>query len=118
MRADPRGAVGASGRRLRLLVASARSAGTRATTADAIRFALERLAPSERRHTLLVTSAIYAPFQFFRGAPLLLADGAHSVELVGTDTARSSDPLRLAQRLAQETHAAIEAATNLLAAKL
>jgi hypothetical protein len=106
--------VGAHGRPVRLLVAPPGTAGRRATTADGIRFALRRLAPDERRHLLVVTSAIYAPFQFFRVAPLLLANGAESVELVGTNTAASGDHLRLAQRLAQETHAAIHAATDLL----
>jgi hypothetical protein len=107
--------VGADGQPVRLLVAPPGTGGRRATTADGIRFALGRLAPDERRHALLVTSAIYAPFQFFRVAPLLLANGVELAELVGTDTAATGDAMRLAQRLAQETHAAIHAATDLLA---
>jgi hypothetical protein len=109
------GYVGDAERRVRLLVAPPGPAGRRATTADGIRFALGRLTPCERRHVLLVTSAIYTPFQFFRVAPLLLMNGAKGVELVGTDTSASGDSGRLAQRLAQETHAAIHAAADLLA---
>jgi hypothetical protein len=97
-------------RRVRLLVAPGAAPNTRATTADGIRYFLEHVVvPS----VLLVTSAIYAPYQFFAVAPLLLDGGCSRVELVGTPTATDGDQPSLAQRVAQEIHAALTAAAAL-----
>lgn len=123
---DERGAIGASAwqdrvlrapdaRIVRLLVAPPRAGRKRAGTADGIAFALERLSRDERRDILLVTSSIYAPYQFFVAAPMLVGAGVRSVELIGTPTATDGPRELLAQRVAQEIHAAIEAAASLLA---
>jgi hypothetical protein len=106
----------ADGGRLRLLVAGSATSARRPTTVDAVRFALARTAVSDREHVLILSSAIYTPFQFFRVAPLLLAEGTRYVELVGTPTDATVDRRHLAQRIAQETHAAIHAAADLLRA--
>jgi hypothetical protein len=63
---------------------------------------------------LLITSAIYAPYQFFTSAPLLLARGVGWVELVGTPTATDRAGQLLAQRLGQEIHSAIAGAVELV----
>jgi hypothetical protein len=63
---------------------------------------------------LLLSSAIYTPFQFFRIAPELLSAETLRVEFVGIPTDKGVDRRTLAQRLAQETHATIHAATDLL----
>ena len=104
----------AAGRKLRLLVAPSSSAHRRANTADSLTFLLERMPPAQRRHTLIITSAIYAPYQFFVGAPIVSSDGAEHVELVGTPTGTDGDTILLAQRIAQEIHSAVNAATTLL----
>ncbi len=104
------------GRAAKVLVAGPPAGSMRASTVDAVRFALDRIAVGEREHVLVLSSAIYAPFQFFRVAPLLLSRGTRYVELVGTPTAATADRRRLAQRIAQETHAAIHAAADILRA--
>jgi len=104
--------TGSDGVNLRLVVAPG-PPGTRATTTDAIDFYLGRSALRTRESTLVVTSAIYAPYQFFATAPRLLADGATTVELVGTPTAKD-DVATLAQRVGQEIHAAVDAASWLI----
>lgn len=104
----------AAGGRLRMLVAPSRSSHRRANTADTLTFLLQRVPMAERRHTLIITNAIYAPYQFFAAAPIVLSDGAQRVELLGTPTATTSDTNLLAQRIAQEIHAALNAATALL----
>jgi hypothetical protein len=104
--------TGSDGVNLRLVVAPG-SPGTRATTADAIDFYLGRSAVQSRESTLVVTSAIYAPYQFFATAPRLLADAATTAELVGTPTAQD-DVATLAQRVGQEIHAAVDAASRLI----
>ncbi|HEX8104883.1 MAG TPA: hypothetical protein VF533_19845 [Solirubrobacteraceae bacterium] len=106
----------AEGHRLRLLVAPAPDPERRAGTADAVRFFLSRTSVERRSSVLVLTSAIYAPYQFFTAAPLLLKGGVRDVELIGTPTADEGAPNLLAQRLGQEMHAAIEAASRLVAA--
>jgi hypothetical protein len=103
-----------AGPRARLLVAPSARPERRASTADAIRFFGSRVAENDRRSTLIITSAIYAPYQFFSAAPLLLATNVRRAELVGTPTSCEGDSTLLAQRLAQEIHAAISAAQALL----
>lgn len=103
----------AAGRNLRLLVAPSSSTHRRANTSDGLTFLLERIPPTQRRNILIITSAIYAPYQFFMGAPIVLSDGAEHVELVGTPTGTDGDANLLAQRIAQEVHAAVNAATTL-----
>ncbi|MGH3867486.1 MAG: hypothetical protein ACRDQ4_15365 [Pseudonocardiaceae bacterium] len=104
----------AVGRNLRVLVAPSRSAHRRANTSDGLAFLLDRIPLVRRRHVLIITSAIYAPYQFFAGAPVVLSDGAEHVELVGTPTATNGDVNLLAQRIAQEIHAAVNAAATIL----
>jgi hypothetical protein len=99
------------GMRVQLLVTPRSATGGRATTTDGIRFFLDHANASS---TLLLTSAIYAPYQFFAVAPLLLDGGVRHVELIGTPTATDGDRNRLAQRIAQELHAALSAALPLL----
>lgn len=106
----------AEGRNLRLLVAPSSSADRRANTSDGLTFLLERIPPTQRCHMLIITSTIYAPYQFFTGAPIVLSAGAEHVELVGTPTGTDGDTNLLAQRIAQEIHAAVNAATTLLQA--
>ena len=105
-----------AGPAVRLLVAPSPRPEHRASTADAIRFFARRIAADDRRTVLVVTSAIYAPYQFFSAAPLVLAADARHAELVGTPTTRDGDTRLLAQRLGQETHAAISAVQALLPA--
>ncbi|MGH3687033.1 MAG: hypothetical protein ACRDRU_01615 [Pseudonocardiaceae bacterium] len=57
---------------------------------------------------------LYAPYQFFAGAPVVLSDGAEYVELVGTPTGIDGDINLLTQRIAQEIHAAMNAAITIL----
>jgi hypothetical protein len=105
--------ISPNGDKLRLTVAPSSTAQRRATTGDAVRFYLTRTPKDRRASLLIITSSIYAPYQFFTVAPLLLDAGAEHVELVGTPTAQD-DPKLLAQRIGQEIHAAIEAAGRLL----
>jgi hypothetical protein len=105
--------VGLDGDKLRLTVAPSPTAQSRATTSDAVCFYLTRTPKDRRASILIITSSIYAPYQFFTVAPLLLDAGVAHAELVGTPTAQD-DSKRLAQRVAQEIHAAIEAASRLL----
>lgn len=100
---------------VRVLVAPSSDPKRRSSTGDAVGFFAERIPLAARRQVLLITSAIYAPYQFFSASPLLLASGVHHVELVGTSTSRDGQSVLLAQRLGQETHAAIKAACALLA---
>jgi hypothetical protein len=100
--------------KVRVLVAPPQEGRARANTADVLSFLQGRLSSADYPHLLLVTGAIYAPYQFFVAAPFLLAAGIQYVELIGTATAVGKDRDLLAQRLAQETHAAIHAAVSLL----
>ncbi|MGH3754990.1 MAG: hypothetical protein ACRDRP_20290 [Pseudonocardiaceae bacterium] len=104
----------AIGTNLRVLAAPSSSAHRRANTSDGMAFLLDRIPLVQRRHVLIITSAIYAPYQFFVGAPVVLSDGAEHVELVGTPTATDGDANLLAQRIAQEVHSAVNAATTIL----
>lgn len=101
-------------RNLRMLVAPSHSAHSRANTSDGLLFLLERIPLAKRRHMLIITNAIYAPYQFFVGAPIISSGGAEHVELVGTPTSTDGDTNLLAQRIAQEIHAAVNAVTTLL----
>lgn len=98
---------------VRMLVAPSRD-GRRPTTPMQLRFLRAQMAMSDRRTVLLVTSSIYAPYQFFSGAAEVLADGAEHAELIGTETSTTGDRGLLGQRLAQEIHAGIDAAVKLL----
>lgn len=104
----------ATGGNLRVLVAPSCSAHRRANTSDGLTFLLKRIPLVRRRHVLIITSAIYAPYQFFAGAPVILSDGAEHVELVGAPTGTDGDANLLAQRIAQEIHAAVNAAAAIL----
>ena len=73
----------ARGTNIRVLVAPSSSAHRRANTSDSLTFLLDRVPLVRRRHVLIITSAIYAPYQSFAGAPVVLSDGADHVELVG-----------------------------------
>jgi len=101
------------GRKLRLLVAPSDPAGRRANTSESLAYLVGRVPADERRTLLLVTSAIYAPYQYFASAPLLLAANTGYLELVGTPTSTNGDRQLLAQRIAQEIYSAISAALNL-----
>jgi hypothetical protein len=103
---------GQHGTQVRLIVAPG-VAGRRPTTADAVDFYLSRRPDQARGSILIVTSAIYAPYQFFVIAPQLLTGGASTVELVGTTTTLDAPRALIAQRVGQEIHAAVEAAAQL-----
>jgi hypothetical protein len=105
--------TGAAGEHIRLTVAPSAGA-SRPTTRSQLRYVRERIPVHMRDTTLLVTNSIYAPYQFFAGAPELLTDGASHVELIGTPTNAGSDTGLLAQRLLQEIHAALDTALSLL----
>jgi hypothetical protein len=102
-------------RAVRLLVAPSSIPQRRATSADAIAFFAEHIGNSPLTSGLVITSAIYAPYQYFVTAPRLLRGGLEHVELIGTATATDGQRDLLAQRLGQEIHAAILAATAALA---
>jgi hypothetical protein len=83
-----------------------------------MRFFLRRVEGGGGRRLLLLTSAIYAPYQFFAVVPLLLGGSPRHVELVGTRTATENvDRAVLAQRVAQEIHAAVSAAASVTAGR-
>lgn len=67
----------------------------------------------QRRHVIIIANVIYAPYQFFAGAPIVLSDGAEHVVL-GCPTGTDDDTNLLAQRITQEVHAAVNAATAIL----
>lgn len=98
---------------LRLMAAPASDPARRANTADAIAFLARRIPADQRRRVLVVTSAIYVPYQFVVVAPDLLANGSSYVEMIGTPTATDRDPILTAQRIGQEIHAAVTAAARL-----
>lgn len=97
---------------VRLVVAPAPKVG-RSTTRSQLRFLRQRVDVPMRRSVLLVTNAIYVPYQFFAGAGELLHDDGR-VEVIGTPTETEGDLVRLVQRVAQEIHAALEAAVELV----
>ena len=87
--------------------------GRRATTRDQIVDLASDFATTPSS-ALVVTSAIYAPYQFFATAPVAISLCANYWELVGTSTATRGDERKLAQRFAQEIHATIDAVTLVL----
>lgn len=98
---------------LRLLAAPTSDPARRANTADAVMFLAQRIPAGQRRRLLVITSAIYVPYQFLVVAPGLLANGPSYVEMIGTPTATDGDPNLTAQRIGQEIHAAVSAAARL-----
>jgi hypothetical protein len=100
-----------TGMHVRLLVAPS-IRGRRPTTSQQLLYLGRRIPRANRRSILLVTSAIYAPYQFFVGAPPVLAEGTDHAELIGTPTGMYGDMRRIAQRIGQEVHAAIDAASR------
>jgi len=52
--------------------------GRRATTPQQLCFLRARMPLATRRAVLMVTSSIYVPYQFFSGAPEVVADGAET----------------------------------------
>ncbi len=92
---------------IRTMIARSSRPGARADTSDAIREFTRRVPGAERQQVLVVTSAIYVPYQFFAIIPPLLGNGSGYAELVGTPTATDGQPTVLAQRIGQEIHAAI-----------
>jgi hypothetical protein len=100
------------GKQISLLVAG--GLDQRVNTADQIKFLCQRRPPALRRSILLITNAIYAPYQFFTAAPLMLQSGTSRIELIGTDTSTADPNPRLYQRLAQEIHSGIGAALSIL----
>lgn len=102
-----------AGREIRILVAPSRDPKRRADTRDAVDYLINRIPIARRRRVLIITSAIYAPYQFFVVAPRLLTTGTQHAELVGTPTQTTGDKALLAQRIAQEIHSAIHATYHL-----
>jgi len=102
-----------AGRRIRILAAPSRDRNRRANTADAVDYLTRRIPAARRQRVLVVTSAIYAPYQFFTVSPPLLAAGTRHAELVGTPTQAAGGEALLAQRFAQEIHSAIQATARL-----
>ena len=100
------------GRAVRLLVAP--SVSSRANTSEAVAFFLQRHSDSIPETVLVVTSAIYVPYQFFAVAGSLVEGGIGRVEFVGTPTSALGDRVVLAQRTAQEIHGAVDSAALLL----
>ncbi|HXP18714.1 MAG TPA: hypothetical protein VN840_03600 [Streptosporangiaceae bacterium] len=107
-------AEGANGEvSLRLMAAPTTDPSRRANTADALDFLAQRIPVEHRRRSLVITSAIYVPYQFLTAAPRLLGREPAHVEVIGTPTATDDRHGLLAQRIGQEIHAAVLAATRL-----
>ncbi|HVB41480.1 MAG TPA: hypothetical protein VNF47_02085 [Streptosporangiaceae bacterium] len=104
--AVPRGPGGTG---IQVMIAKPSRPGRRADTSDAITELIRRLRPAARSHVLVITSAIYIPYQFLVIAPALLTAGSRYAEITGTPTATDGQLTILAQRLAQEIHATISA---------
>jgi hypothetical protein len=98
---------------LRLMAAPTTDPSRRANTADAFAFFAQRIPAEQRRRVLVITSAIYVPYQFLIAAPGLLDDGSSHVEVIGTPTAVDDHQNLLAQRIGQEIHAVVIAAAPL-----
>ncbi len=98
---------------LRLMSAPTSDPSRRANTADAFAFLARRIPAEQRRRVLVITSAIYVPYQFLTAAPHLLGNGSSHVEVIGTPTAVNGRRGLLAQRIGQEIHAAVTAAARL-----
>jgi hypothetical protein len=112
---DERCFTSSDGRQVRILIAAPGDGGRRPNTAEELEFFSQRIDPAHRQSVLLVTNAIYAPYQFFSAAPVLLNTGSTRVELIGTETAVDDASSRTYQRLAQEIHSGIVAASPLAA---
>jgi hypothetical protein len=84
--------------------APSRRPGRRADTLDAVLFARAELGSADAR-TLVITSAVYAPYTFFLLAPH--ATPQSQIEIVGTPTARSDQLALQAQRFAQEVNSTL-----------
>lgn len=110
---DERRFTSSDGREVRILIAASGDGGRRPNTVDQLEFFCERVDPAHRQSVLLVTNAIYAPYQFFSAAPVLLTTGSTRVELIGTETAIDNVSSRTYQRLAQEIHSGIVSASPL-----
>lgn len=102
-----------SGHILRIMVAPRDESDRRPGTARQLDFLCRRRPVNERESVLLVTNSIYAPYQFFAGAAVLLDHGCRRVELIGTPTDIDQTSERGYQRLAQEVHSAILSAVAL-----
>jgi hypothetical protein len=103
--------------KVRILIAPRDSQGRRPTTAEQVGFFCHRTPSADRRSVLLITNSIYAPYQFFAGAAVLLRNGSQRVELIGTNTAVDTTKGLIYQRIAQEIHSAILAATDIVKAR-
>jgi hypothetical protein len=102
-----------SGHVLRIMVAPRDESDRRPSTARQLDFLCRRRPADERESVLLITNSIYAPYQFFAGAAVLLDEGCRRVELIGTPTDIDEDSEHGYQRLAQEIHSAILTAAAL-----
>jgi hypothetical protein len=103
--------------KVRILIAPRDNQGRRPTTAQQLGFFCRRTPATDRNSVLLITNAIYAPYQFFAGATVLLKNGSRRVELIGTDTTVDTTGDLIYQRIAQEIHSAILAATDVIVAR-
>jgi hypothetical protein len=101
----------ALGHVVRILVPPRDESNRRPSTAGQLDFLCRRRPADERASVLLVTNSIYAPYQFFAGAAVLLDAGCRRVELIGTETDVDESGEHGYQRLAQEIHSALLAAT-------
>ncbi len=106
-----------SQQKVRILIAPRDNLGHRPTTARQVDFFCRSTPTSDRGSVLLITNAIYAPYQFFAGAIGLLHNGSRRVELIGTDTKVDTTGDLIYQRIAQEIHSAILAATEVITAR-
>jgi hypothetical protein len=102
------------GRSVQILVARD-PAGRRPNTAQQLSFFCRRTPTNLRESVVLVTNAIYAPYQFFSGASVLLQHASQYVELIGTDTQIDPSEATFFQRIAQEINSGILATTAVLA---
>ena len=100
------------GHTVRLLITPTPDGFQRPTTQHQVNHLCKRIPIEERRSVLLITNAIYAPYQFFSASPILLQCGTGRIELIGSDTSIAQGGSRLYQRLAQEIHSGIVAATS------
>lgn len=97
-----------------VFTAQPESGATRATTP----IALAQLFSGSPQHSvgdvLLVTSAIYLPYQFFSSAAAVFYAGASSLEIIGTTTQVTQSEDARAQAFGQEIGAALSAARRLI----
>jgi len=88
--------------------------GIRPNTTQQLRYLRARSPFGSHERSLLVTSAIYAPYQFFAACRELIGDPVRHLELVGTPTSVEGCTDVLAQRLLQEIHAGVHAAVDIV----